>query len=170
MAETARDLGPACVHFPSSSPSLALSGRPQRGHEPVAPRFPEAVMRQALLCFLFLLAACAGGEDASEPLSGVYVYELFYGRTMEATTSDGKRYLFRFERSNFAQRIGTTAEYVRWHTDPEQGLCLQEYGADLVCGPVYQLNVSHFRWRDLTFSDLTIRQPAFGDRHGIPGR
>jgi hypothetical protein len=126
-------------------------------------------MRNFLACLALLLAACAE-RDASEPLTGVYVFELFYGRTMEATTADGRRYLFRFERSNFAQRIGTAAEYVRWHTDPQQGLCLQEYGAELLCGPVYQLNVAHFRWRDLTFSDLTIPEPAFGERHGIPGR
>jgi hypothetical protein len=88
---------------------------------------------------------------------------------MEATTADGTRYIFRFERSDSAQRIGTAADYVRWHADPEQGLCLQEYGAALVCGPVYQLNVAHFHWCDLTFSDLTIPEPAFGEDNGIPG-
>jgi hypothetical protein len=127
-------------------------------------------MRRLLPCAAVLLAACAAEEGPPEPLTGIYVYELFYGRTMEAATDSGQRYLFRFERAAMAQRIGETSEYVRWYTDPERGLCLQDYGSAMVCGPVYQLNVAHFRWRDTTFSDLTIREPAFGDRHGIPGR
>jgi hypothetical protein len=144
-----------------------LSRRPPSGPR----RFAATTLRRAFLCLSFLLSACDDGRDPSEPLSGVYVFELFYGRMMEATTADGARYLFHFGRGDFARRIGnTTAEYVRWHADPQQGLCLQEYGAALVCGPVYQLNVAHFRWRDVIFSDLTIRQPAFGAHQGILGR
>lgn len=128
-------------------------------------------MRRCLACaLLLLLSGCASDEDASEPLTGVYVYELFYGRTMEATTADGTHYVYFFERTTLAQKIGETSEYIRWYTDPEQGLCLQDYGAAPVCAPVYQLNVAHFRWGTTLFADLTIRQPAFGDRHGIPGR
>ncbi len=127
-------------------------------------------MRRLLPGAALLLAACATEGGPSEPLTGVYLYEQFFGRTMEATTEAGTRYLFRFQRGGMAQRIGETSEYVRWYTDPNQGLCLEDYGAAPVCGPVYQLNVAHFRWRDITFSDLTIREPAFGDRHGIPGR
>lgn len=125
-------------------------------------------MRRWLAFALLLLAGCAN-EDANEPLTGVYVFELFYGRTMEATAADGTRYLYRFERTSMAQRIGETSEYVRWYSDPEKGLCLQDYGKPPVCAPVYQLNVAHFRWGDTVFSDLTIRQPAFSDRRGIPG-
>jgi hypothetical protein len=130
-----------------------------------APTFVSLLCGSALL----LLSACGGSSDATEPLSGVYVFELFYGRFMEATTADGKRYYFYFDRRNFAQRVGATAGYVRWYTDATQGLCLQEYGSSVVCGPVYQLNVQHFRWRDVTFSDLSPHQPAFGAPHGIPG-
>jgi hypothetical protein len=127
-------------------------------------------MRRLLPCAALVLAACATEGGPTEPLTGVYLYEQFFGRTMEATTDGGVRYLFRFQRSGMAQRIGETSEYVRWYTDPKQGLCLEDYGAAPVCAPVYQLNVAHFRWRDITFSDLTIPEPAFGDRHGIPGR
>jgi hypothetical protein len=34
-------------------------------------------MRPAAVCVLFLLASCVDGGGPSEPLSGVYVYELF---------------------------------------------------------------------------------------------
>jgi hypothetical protein len=119
-------------------------------------------MRRFLLCLTVLLTGCADDQEAPEPLAAIYIFEQFFRHTMEATTADGARYLFRFERGDFAERIGTTADYVRWYTDPEQGLCLQEYGADVVCGPVYQVNVAHYRWRDLLFSDLTVREPGLG--------
>jgi hypothetical protein len=129
----------------------------------------ETLMRRCLVCALLLLWGCAN-EDASQPLTGVYVFELFYGRTMEATTPDGTRYLYRFERTNMAQKIGATSEYVHWYTDPETGLCLQDYGAQPVCAEVYQLNVAHFRWGNTLFADLTVHEPAFSDRFGLPGR
>lgn len=89
---------------------------------------------------------------------------------MEATGSDGARYLTRFERVNYAERIGKASEYVRWYADAEHGLCFQDYGAAPVCAPLYQINAAHFRWGDTTFSDLTIREPGLGGHPGSPMR
>jgi hypothetical protein len=114
-----------------------------------------------------LLAACGTEEDPSQPLPPVYISEQLFGHTIEATTSGGAHYLLRFDRSDYAERIAETSEFVRWYTAADRGLCLEAYGAAPVCAPLYQINVQHFRWGDTLFSDLSIPDPGFGGGHGL---
>ena len=119
---------------------------------------------------LVLLAACAP-EGPPEPLSTFEIRDRFFGHMMEAQAPDGTRTIYRFWRANQAQRIGDASEFIRWYADGTN-LCLQEHDAAAVCAPVWQLNPAHYRWRDLTFSDLTVRQPDIGfdrDRDHNPG-
>jgi len=129
-------------------------------------------MPRALFCLCLLLAACAE-EGPPAALSGFDIRNRFFGHMMEAQAPDGTRTIYRFWRTNQAQRIGETTEFVRWYTDPTN-LCLQDHAAAPVCAPVYQLNPAHYRWGDLTFADLTVRPPDLGygfdhDRDHNPG-
>jgi hypothetical protein len=120
------------------------------------------MVRCLLLLAVLLVAACAEDEGPAPPLTSLQIRQRLFGHQMEATEKDGSTYLIRFERINVAEIIGKTRDFAHWYTDPQSGLCLQRYQEQLVCAPLYELNVAHYRWGDTVFADLTVRTPGLG--------
>jgi hypothetical protein len=117
-------------------------------------------MWRALAVAVLLLAGCAD-EGPPQALTSLDIRSRLFGHLMEARQDDQAPYLIRFARANRAEIYGETREFARWYADDPQGLCLQYYRAPPLCAPLYQLNVSHFRWGNTTLSDLTVRRPHF---------
>lgn len=120
-------------------------------------------MWRSLALALLLLTGCAE-EGPPQPLTSLDIRARVFGQLMEARPDGGAPYQIRFERGGRAEVYGETREFAHWYADDRRGLCLQPYRAPPACAPVYQLNVSHFRWGNTTLSALTIG-PQFDFDH-----
>jgi hypothetical protein len=125
------------------------------------------VTRRIALVFLLLLAGCALPEEPPELLTPLVIRSFLVGHLMEVNTPGSERYLIRFERGDRAVIIGETADFARWYTDAELGLCIQYHDQAARCAQLFALNVAHYRWGDATLSDLTIRDRRFDFRPDI---
>ncbi|HWI28922.1 MAG TPA: hypothetical protein VN668_18240 [Stellaceae bacterium] len=129
-----------------------------------------AMIPRLVLLAVLLLAGCAA-EPQPQPLTPLRIRERLAGRLMAATVPGGGQFFIRFGRSGRAEVIGQAREFARWSADDQRGLCLLRQGAPPECAPVYQLNVSHFRWGATALGDLGVpgpERPFDRDRFGPP--
>ncbi len=112
-----------------------------------------------------LLAACdTPAEETTGPLSSVDTWTRLSSHKAEFNDGTDQRYQVVFERNGFTQIVTpSSAEYGRWVVDDQKGLCLQKEGSPQTCAPLYQLNVSHYKWGETSFTLVDA-----GLRNGFP--
>jgi hypothetical protein len=121
---------------------------------------------------LVLLAACAE-EEPPRPLSPLEI-RYYLGDHLLIAHAAGTAYYLRLGRNGVARRENRDAEFGRWHTGPQGGLCIGWHERPESCAPLYRLTVSHYQWGETTFNDLDAgtRPGRFEhfehERHGPP--
>lgn len=119
----------------------------------------------AAIALTGLLAACAREIGPEEPLSPYQVRRELSGHLLTGE-DEGGRFFIQLQRGGVARYKGATAEFAQWSVGDDAGLCITWFSRPETCGPIFRINVSHYRWGKLVLNDLDTGEPGlFLNRH-----
>lgn len=107
-----------------------------------------------VLPMMLWLAGCAANEPPVA-VAPAFIRERLVERMAIMSGPNGETQLY-FRRDGLATATGKTAEFIRWRTDPERGLCLRWYGKPEICSPLIEVNNARYRWANRAINVLDV--------------